>query len=91
MKKIESVGSVSAPKEVVSKIQVMAGGAFDLSSALDVARDRTLVYNALRNISRPKSTNTGHPKSIDYHKLQMLPYSYKLFARQIIAGQMFAN
>ena len=43
MKKIESVGSVSAPKEVVSKIQVMAGGAFDLSSALDVARDRTLV------------------------------------------------
>ena len=72
MKKIKSIGSVSAPKEVVSKIQVMAGGAFDLSSASEVARDRTQVYNALRNISRPKSRNTGHPKRTDYHKLQML-------------------
>ena len=71
-KKIKSIGSVSAPKEVVSKIQVMAGGAFNLSLALEVARDRTQVYNALRNISRPKSRNTGHPKSTDYHKLQML-------------------
>ena len=72
MKKIQSIGSVSAPKEVVSKIQVMAGGAFNLSSASEVARDRTEVYNALRNISRPKSRNTGHPKSTDYHKFQML-------------------
>ena len=30
------------------------------------------MYNALKNINRPKSRNTGHPKSIDYHKLQML-------------------
>ena len=30
MKKIKSIGSVTAPKEVVSKIQVMAGGAFNL-------------------------------------------------------------
>ena len=73
MKKIKSIGSVSAPKEVVSKIQVMAGGAFNLSSASEVARDKTEVYNALRNISRPKSRNTGHPKSTDHHKLQMLP------------------
>ena len=72
MKKIKSIGSVSAPTEVVSKIQVMAGGAFNLSSPSEVARDRTQVYNALRNISRPKSRNTGHPKSTDYHKLQML-------------------
>ena len=72
MKKIKSIGSVSAPKEVVSKVQVMAGGAFNLSSASEVARDRTLVYNALRNISRPKSRNTGYPKNTDYHKLQML-------------------
>ena len=72
MKKIKSIGSVSAPKEVVSKIQVMAGGAFNLSLALEVARDRTQVYNALRNISRPKYRNTGDPKSTDYHKLQML-------------------
>ena len=72
MKKIKSIGSVSAPKEVVSKIQVMAGGAFDLSSASEVARDRTQAYNALRNISRPKSRNTGHPRRTDYHKLHML-------------------
>ena len=38
MKKIKSIGSVSAPTEVVSKIQVMAGGAFNLSSASEVAR-----------------------------------------------------
>ena len=50
----------------------MEGGAFNLSSASEVARDRTQVYNTLRNISRPKSRNTGHPKSTDYHKLQML-------------------
>ena len=72
MKKIKSIGSVSAPKDVVSKIQVMAGGAFNLSSASEVVRDRTQVYNALRNISKPKSRNTGHPKSTDYTKLQML-------------------
>ena len=72
MKKIKSIGSVSAPKEVISKIQVLAGGAFNLSSTSEVARDRTQVYNALRNISRPKSRNTGHPESTDYHKLQML-------------------
>ena len=71
-KKIKSIGSVSAPKEVVSKIQVMAGWAFNLSSASEVARDRTQVYNAMRNISRPKSRNTGHPKSTNYHKLQVL-------------------
>ena len=73
MKKIKSIGSVPASEEVVSKIQVMKGGAFNLSSASKVARDRTQVYNALRNISRPKSRNTGHPKSTDHHKLQMLP------------------
>ena len=28
--------------------------------------------NAFRNISRLKSRNIGHPKSTDYHKLQML-------------------
>ena len=72
MKKIKSIGSVSAPKEVVSKVQVVAGGALNLSSASEVARYRTQVYNALRNISRPKSRNTGHSKSKDYHKLQML-------------------
>ena len=72
MKKIKSIESVSAPKEVISKIQVLAGGAFNLSSTSEVARDRTQVYNALRNISRPKSRNTGHPESTDYHKLQML-------------------
>ena len=72
IKKIKSIGSVSAPKEVFSKAQVMASGAFNLPSASEVARDRTQVYNALRNISRPKSRNTGHPKSTDYHKLQML-------------------
>ena len=65
MKKIKSIGSVSAPKEVVSKVQLMAGGAFNLFSDLEVARDRTQVYNDLRNISRPKSRNTGHPKSTD--------------------------
>ena len=72
MKKIKSIGSVSAPKEVVSKVQVIAGGAFNLSSDSEVARNRTQVYNALRNISRPKSRNTRYPKSTDYHKLQML-------------------
>ena len=50
----------------------MAGWAFNLSSALEVARDRTQMCNALRNISRLKSRNIGHPKSTDYHKLQML-------------------
>ena len=50
----------------------MEGGVFNLSSASEVARDRTQVYNTLRNISRPKSRNTGHPKSTDSHKLQML-------------------
>ena len=69
MKKIKSIGSVSAPKKVVSKVQVMAGGAFNLSSDSEVARNITQVYNALRNISRPKSRNIGHPKSTDYHKL----------------------
>ena len=72
MKKIKSIWSVSAPKDVVSKIQVMGGGAFNLSSASEVARDRTQVYNTLRNISRPKSRNTVHSKSTDYNKLQML-------------------
>ena len=47
----KSIGSVSAPRENVSKIQVMAGGAFNLSSPLEVARNRTQVYNALRNIN----------------------------------------
>ena len=72
MKKIKSIGLVSAPKEVVSKIKVMTGGAFSLSSALEVIRERTQVYNTLRNISRPNFRNTGHPKSTEYHKLQML-------------------
>ena len=58
--------------ENLSVSQVMEDGAFNLSSASEVARDRTQVYNTLRNISRPKSRNTGHPKSTDYHKLQML-------------------
>ena len=72
MKKIKSIRSVSAPKEVVSKIQVMSGGAFKSSSALEVARDRTQVCNALRNINSPKSRNTDHLKSADYHRLQIL-------------------
>ena len=46
LKKIKSIGSV--PKEVVSKIQAVAGEAFNLSSASEEARDRTLVCNALR-------------------------------------------
>ena len=49
----------------------MEGGAFNLSSASEVARDRTQVYNTLRNISRQKSRNADHPKYTDYHKLQM--------------------
>ena len=65
IKKIESIGSFSTPKEVVSKVQVVGGQAFDLFSDSEVARDRTQVYNALRNISRPKSRNTGHRKSTD--------------------------
>ena len=59
-------------KRLVSKLQVMAGGFFNLSSASEVARYRTQVYNALTNISRLKSRNTSHPKSRDYQKLQML-------------------
>ena len=46
IKKIKSIGSVSAPKEAFSKAQVMASGAFNLPSASEVARDRTQVYNA---------------------------------------------
>ena len=55
---------------VMEKIKSI--GSANLSSASEVARDRTQMYNALRNISRPKSRNTGHPKNIDYHKPQML-------------------
>ena len=58
----------------------MAGGAFTLSSASEVARDRTQAYNALRNISRRNSKNNGHLKNKDYHKLQMLHSQGDAFA-----------
>ena len=42
-----------------------------------------LYYGQMHPLTAPLRSCTGH--------IGIVPYSYKLFARQIIAGHMFAN
>ena len=60
MKDIKVHGLTTTPKRVISLLQKKAGGVYTMKSPSEVARDRTQVYNAIRNVDRPKSRNTGN-------------------------------
>ena len=73
LKQIENYGSNLTPKQVVSAIQKEAGGSFGMTSACDIVRNRTQVYNKVRHINdRPKSRNTGKVKMTDFSKVLMM-------------------
>ena len=61
-----------SPKNVVSNIHKQAGAVFEMSSPFEVARDRMQIYNAARNVDKPKHRNTGKPKTADFGKLNIL-------------------
>ena len=43
-----------------------------MSSMYEVARDRMQIYNAVKNVDKPKLQNTGKPKTCNFGKLNVL-------------------
>ena len=63
IKRIKKESEHFSPKNEVSNIQIQAGGVFEMTSPFEVARDRMQIYNATRNVDKPKHRNTGKPKA----------------------------
>ena len=72
IKRIKKESEHFSPKNEVSNIQIQAGGVFEMTSPFEVARDRMQIYNATRNVDKPKHRNTGKPKAADFGKLNIL-------------------
>ena len=72
IKRIKKESEDFLPKNVVSNIQKQVGGVFDMSSPFEVGRDRMQIYNAVRNVDKPRLRNTGKPKTADFGKLNIL-------------------
>ena len=64
--------NIFCQKNVVSNIQKQVGGVFEVSSPFEVGRDRMQIYNAVRNVDKPRLRNTGKPKTADFGKLNIL-------------------
>ena len=60
IKRIKKESEHFSPKNVVSNIRKQAGGAFEMSSPFEVARDGMQIYNAVRHVDKPKVT-MKHP------------------------------
>ena len=60
IKRIKKESEHFSSKNVVSNIRKQAGGAFEISSSFEVARDGMQIYNAVRNVDKPKVT-MKHP------------------------------
>ena len=43
-----------------------------MSSPFELARGRMQIYNAVRNVDKPKLRNTEKPKTADFGKLNIL-------------------
>ena len=72
IKRIKKESEHFSPKNVVSNIQKQAGGVFEMSSPFEVAQDRMKIYNAARNVDKPKHRDTGKPKTADFGELNIL-------------------
>ena len=60
------------PKQIINNIIKDAGGMFEMESVSSVPRNRRQVYNAIKNVDRPKARNTGRSKVPDFTKLQSM-------------------
>ena len=63
---------VISTKLTIQTVQDENGGVVDLSNPAKIPRDRMQVYNASRNVDKPKSRNTDKVENCDFSKLQLM-------------------